>query len=138
MPVTESESALLERIAALEARVSELGSAVETVVTQVLPHMSERIRGVKELVSGGGKRRRAAASVPVRANWKDWDRAVRLYADGYRSFGDVSRLTGIPYSTVRRYCRMSAEEISVLKARHDRDVPDIAPDIEDGADAGEA
>jgi hypothetical protein len=108
---------LEERLAGLEARMDELGSAMEALVTDILPRMRARLRELSDEGGADAPRTRAGRTT-VRANWPDCERVRRLWADGSRSFNAVARLSGIPFSTVRRYCRLVPAELERLREEH--------------------
>jgi hypothetical protein len=76
---------------------------------------------------------RALARLPPRArrpnNHADWKAVKAAFVTGVTQ-KDVARLTGLPPSTVRRYIRMSPDEVTMLRLRanHERFLAGAAPE----------
>jgi uncharacterized coiled-coil protein SlyX len=114
--------ALEKTVARTEKTVSEMGKSVLDLVSVVLPRLQDGLAALRaEVAKLGEARPRRAGKPRKKSNWPDCDNVRGLWAEGFRSYNVVSKLTGLPFSTVRRYCMLKEEELELLRAAHLRE-----------------
>ncbi|MDR2612650.1 MAG: hypothetical protein LBG06_07475 [Deltaproteobacteria bacterium] len=105
---------MVDSLEGLEARVRRLEGLMQTIVTGVLPRFKARLKELESPPEGARKRRAFKGYSPATLEKLQ---LVRRHLERGVSQHGVSRLTGIPYSTVRRLAGMGELEVRRLEAK---------------------
>jgi hypothetical protein len=115
-----------QQFAELQAKVAKLEKMLITVMTGPLKVQKDMIDAMRpmfeEWQQGTGKFAQAAAPAKRKRkpmNWVDYNAVMsELNDDGENSYREISKRLNIPDATVRKYAKLTPEEVSALQQDH--------------------
>ena len=113
-----------QQVSILEQRLAVAEDAINKLITQFLPPVTERLKNLEQAVLALQAAPAPAAAPAIEKKRKamtaDMYDTIKHWADAGKTEKEIAEQLSVPYTTVRAYLRLTQERIAALYAKRDK------------------